>query len=50
MINGKTKHRKRSPEKRILVLYVSETGMAEGYAFDTASRLHVFARHVRVTV
>lgn len=36
-----------SSKKRILVLYGSETGTAEGYAFDTAARLRQFSCHVR---
>lgn len=46
-INGTAKHQKASLKKRVLVLYGSETGTAEGYAFDTAARLCSFACHVR---
>ena len=35
--------------KRVLVLYGSETGTAEGYAYQTAERLRSFACHVRDT-
>lgn len=38
-------------EKRVLVLYGSETGTAEGYAYETAARLRSFTCHVsRFTV
>lgn len=30
-------------KKRVLVLYGSETGTAEGYAYETAARLRSFA-------
>lgn len=33
-------------EKRVLVLYGSETGTAEGYAYETAARLRSFACRV----
>lgn len=35
-------------KKRIMVLYGSETGTAEDYAYQTAERLHDFACHVSV--
>lgn len=34
-------------KKHVLVLYGSETGTAEGYAYDTAARLRCFTTHVR---
>lgn len=37
----------KAARKRVLVLYGSETGTAEGYAYQTAERLRSFACHVR---
>lgn len=37
---------KRRRQRRVLVLYGSETGTAEGYAYETAARLRSFACHV----
>lgn len=34
-------------KKHVFVLYGSETGTAEGYAYDTAARLRSFTSHVR---